>query len=375
MSSAVLMMLRVLFWIGVIALSILFAIVLYVLFMAWHNPPRHHSTNIEMFKKGQMIFQEDVELGQSLIPNSFGRSSANGIIYETFHGTYGNRIGGPSEQSRADAEILMLGCSQAWGQGVSFNEMASTLAARSLGINSLNLSVPGTGTVYAAKRLENLQELKPKYVVYLFYESHLTRNIRRCAPVNNPLCIQMITAIRNSFGEFSLRRPTYYIEKLFGGAFFLMQRWYLDQYDGSGNLSYWKDAFWVLLDIYGKTYKTLFDNPYLTSSEYRSEVVAVFDFALERISRYSIERGAELIVVYVPYYNYPKQLLPLPADLRQVINRYGARIVDMSAQFNRTIGREEKDRGTYLFAIPNDGHLNKLGHSMIAKELIPLMDH
>jgi hypothetical protein len=297
-----------------------------------------------MFREGQGIYQEDSDLGATLIPQSHGRTSANGVIFEIYHGPYGNRIGKPQDQSRADAELLMLGCSQAWGQGVAFDELASTLAAKASGINSLNLAVPGTGTVYAAKLLEKVPELKPRYVVYLFYEEHLYRNIRMCAPVNNPLCIKTVTAVSNSSGKYLFKQPTYKIEKLFGGVYVLI-------------------------------YKNLFDNPDVKTPKYRNDVIGAFDFAFGHISKYSKEKGAELIVIYLPNYTYPEQLKPLPEDLRQVVNHYGAKIVDMAEPFNMTIGLEDKDRRTYLFAIPNDGHLNALGHSIIAKELVSIISY
>ena len=369
------MMARKLIWVGFIFSQILVSVFLFILFMAWYSPPRHSSTNIEMFREGQGIYQEDSDLGATLIPKSHGRTSANGIIFEIYHGPYGNRIGKPEDQSRADAELLMLGCSQAWGQGVAFDELASTLAAKASGINSLNLAVPGTGTVYAAKLLEKVSELKPRYVVYLFYEEHLYRNIRMCAPVNNPLCIKTVTAVSNSSGKYLFKQPTYKIEKLFGGVYVLMQRWYLEQYEGSNKLSFWKDVFWTLLDIYGRIYKNLFDNPDVKTPKYRNDVIGAFDFAFGHISKYSKEKGAELIVIYLPNYTYPEQLKPLPEDLRQVVNHYGAKIVDMAEPFNMTIGLEDKDRRTYLFAIPNDGHLNALGHSIIAKELVSIISY
>lgn len=358
---------------GFLLATILVSIVFYALFMAWYSPPRHNSTNIEMFREGKGMYQEDGDLGATLIPEGYGRISSNGIIYEIFHGPYGNRINSPQDKSRFDAELIMLGCSQAWGQGVVFDQLASTLAAKALGVNSLNLSVPGTGTVYAAKRLEKVPELKPKYVVYLFFEEHLYRNIRMCAPVNNPLCIKTVTAVSNSSGKYSFRQPTYNVENFFGGVYVLMQRWYLEQYEGSNKLSYWKDVFWTLLDIYGKLQKMLFDNPDIKNARHRNDIVAAFDFALGYINKYTKERNAELIVIYLPNYSYPNQLTPLPEDLRQVINHYAAKIIDMAEPFNKTIGLENKNHGTYLFAIPNDGHLNELGHSMIAKELVSLI--
>ena len=361
-------------WIGLTIIMVIASVTIYIAFMAWWEPPRHNSTNVEMFKEGQWIYQEDSKLGTSLIPGSHGRSSANGVIYDSYHGPFGNRVGAPNEQSRHDAELIYMGCSQAWGQGVAYGDLASTITAKKLGVHSLNLAVPGTGSVYAAKRLEDLPALSPKYIVYLFYEDHIYRNVRRCAPVDNPLCIQLITAARDPSGQYQYRYPTYFVEKIGGGVFALMRRWYLDQYGGSGRLSYWKDAYWVLMDIYGKAYKALLDNPTVTNPGYRGEVIAAFDFALGRIAQYAKDRDAEVIVVYIPNYSYPSHLKPLPEDLRQVLTKYGTRIVDMAEPFNKTIGLEPGDRGIYLFAIPNDGHLSPLGHAMIAEKIVSALN-
>lgn len=368
-----------LFWsVGLIVVAAVIAVFAFAMFSAWLDPPRYHATNVETVKEGAWSFEPHPVLGTIPIPQSRGRAAAGGQAFDYYHGALSNRLEGPSEIARnteLGAQIVTVGGSQAWGHGVHGGDVISAVLGRLTGMTSINLAQPGSGTAYAAKRLELLPDLKPRVILYLFWGDHIYRNVRLCAPVDNPLCVQQISVRRGSDGQMHYRAPYYPSEPLIGKTHALMRQWYLEQYDGSGKTSYWKDVGWELIGVHERLFKWLFGPSDLTRPDQRNYVIDALDFSIGRIAAYAKERDARLIVVYVPVYSYPNRLEPLQDDLAQVLDKHGATTIDMTGKFNATRGAEPKSRGNYLFVIPGDGHLNALGHRMIAEEVFAVLDN
>lgn len=346
------------------ALAVLVA---FIAFTAHQTPPRHSSPSIEQFEEGNFTYRDDAILGGVPIAGSSTTVTVNGEVYYYKYGEFGDRLADDISESDPKNEIVQVGGSIAWGQGVKADDVASNLVANKLGLRSTNLAVPGTGTTYSALRLEQIPQLEPKHIIYLLYEDHIFRNIRLCAPVDNPLCIQM-PRVSVDEGTPELILPNYGIERLFGGVFVLMQKWYTEQYAGSGRISFIKDMFWTGMDLYTKARRNLIAGAIGIND--RSVQMRALDFSIARMAQYTGVRSATLTVVYIPYYVYPARLEPLPSDVGDILSKHGAKTIDMTDKFNELIETEPNPGGQYVWAIPNDGHLNKLGHSLIADQVL-----
>lgn len=341
----------------------------YVAVLAAVRPPRHHSLNTELFRPENFTFKGDVRLGGVIIPRSHGRSRAGDRVVDYDYGDVGERLSSRGDVTDPGSPLVVLGCSIAWGQGVEAPRTFAAIVARALGVRHLNLAVPGTGTLYAALRLEQLPALRPTTIVYALYEDHLFRNLRRCAPVDHPICHQMPVVRPNGSG-YAVVLPRYVVENVFGGLFPLIQQWYLEQYDGSGRTSYAKDVFWTALGLYNGIYKAAVASSDAELTARRDVLVGAFAYSMGRIVRYARERGAGVVVAFIPGYSYPNPLVPLADDLRRTLASQGVRVVDMAPRFNRTLAELGPIGGTYPFVIPGDGHPNDLGHALLAEAIL-----
>lgn len=81
------------------------------------------------------------------------------------------------------ADVLLVGCSFAFGWGVSYEETVGARLARATGKVVANGSVPGGSGTTATLALRRLGELRPSVVVYPIIEDHLRRHVSACAPV------------------------------------------------------------------------------------------------------------------------------------------------------------------------------------------------
>jgi hypothetical protein len=67
----------------------------------------------------------------------------------------------------------------------------TSLVARKFGLRAANFGVSGYGGVGSLFRLREHLDQHPKVVIYGFWEDHLNRNVRRCAQIDAPLCLEM----------------------------------------------------------------------------------------------------------------------------------------------------------------------------------------
>ena len=370
----------VLLYACIVIVSILATLLGFLAYEAIQNPPRHG--NYAAFKraseffsgqKQNTFFAHDPDLGMYIVP--FGKDSltlAPGVENHYAHGRFGNRVSSRGASGDLHSKLVIVGDSFAWGHGVDASDTFADKLASSLGVSYLNLAVSGGSTVTSLVRLNELPGLKPRTIVYALYEDHLYRNVRPCSVWHEFLCIRN-PIVHNRDDSYVVRKPAdawWGIEDRLGGPARLLTLWYAEQYEGSPEHTLKNDMFWTAVKLYNRLIQLVFDPDPSSRHEY---VLRALDFSIEGMARYAHERGSRFVVVWIPVYKHPEPHRLIPSDVLSILKGHGATVVDMAPILNalqlKVAGRNKMSP----FYIPNDGHTNALGHSVIASALLSVL--
>ncbi len=166
--------------------------VLGLLFVLAIVNPMQHEGNVAQFDPKHRQFRDDPVLGHTILERAHGFSLSDGRLFSYYYGDLGERISDPSESKNdTTPDVVIIGSSISWGQGVKNPNTLASVLRRDTDLKTINLSVPGASTLYSALRLEKFPHLRPKVIVYVFYDDHLYRNIRECFPADAPLCVRL----------------------------------------------------------------------------------------------------------------------------------------------------------------------------------------
>lgn len=101
--------------------------------------------------------------------------------------SHGWRVG--EEGSPDKAEIVFVGGSLTWGDGVDFEQSFPYLTGKITEKPIRMLAVSGYGTVQALLSLDDAIDPETRFIVYGYWLDHLRRNVRTCAAVDGPYCV------------------------------------------------------------------------------------------------------------------------------------------------------------------------------------------
>jgi hypothetical protein len=323
---------------------------------AWLDPPRSPFDS-RHYAPDQLPYLVDREMGWRAQPGFEGHLRSGGwegkgtmVRYDS----RGARISSAQEPDVAAVDILVVGCSQAWGQGVAAESTLGAQLAELLGLTERNFSNPGFGGVASATMIRRQADLRPKYVVYGMWFDHLNRNTQPCAAVFGPVCIQM--PHYETDGE-NLRlvpppSPESMRQRLFAYA------------RDTGTIqpahSFLGDMRWTAYTIYRAVwdwYHGYHLRPWTSPELQRAAAEAV----LADMRGATAEIGARLVVVYIPDY-LSGRVVPAPDWLPDAAAKDGALWVDMSERFARMLAADEP------VGIPGDMHLTERAHRAAAEE-------
>lgn len=342
--------------VGLVVVSVSVSLFLIIFIKAYLDPLRT-SVNLHSYQTDEYLFQPDHTLG--FRPRSQASVSAFAGP-KKFH-VYTDRRGGRISQESADesghSDIIGIGGSQTWGQGVPNEETFLSVAGQSLGYSVSNLAVSGFGGVGALLRLRDNLDLTPKVVIYGFWEDHLNRNVKGCLEDASPICVERPFLRRNSQGGFTVVFPSHSEKNLER-----IRRFYLETALGTDKYrSLWTDMYWVSYEMGERLSGLLSGND--TVDPASQDKWEAMQFVLSEMHTLATSSGAQFVVVWIPLY-FSSDIAEPPEDLVNLSEDLGFVLVNLRERFFTM-----KQAGINI-ALPEDGHMNKTAHGVIASEIV-----
>lgn len=318
--------------------------------------PRAH---MGIQRKIQSIYQNDSHTGYTIRPNL----AANMPItpdtdYTVYTDSRGVRVDAAGKHAPANPEVIVIGDSQTFGMGVSYDQTYPYALSRELGVTIANLGVPGYSTVCALRRLESFGDLHPKVIVLGHYHDHPRRNINACSPA-----FAVFTCITVPYLAKDLN-DTFIVNEPGDNTFTLGQiTSYFNYVTGQGPAySVWLDYFWSGLrrtrDIF-ETLRLIDFYPYKEPID-PAIAEATTRRLFERLRNQTAMMGARLVVLYIPDY-FGARVEPAPDYLTRIARELDIPLVDPTNEI-----QDIKEHDPEHLSVPNDGHLQGTPNRRIA---------
>jgi hypothetical protein len=344
-----------------IILSSLVTILVAISFLAFREPPRS-PINPDIFKTENYQYDPDPETGWVPRPKSIllSRTTVPTFVYTD---ALGARVDGPDFVTSEQVDLITVGCSQAWGQGIPNEATFTSVLGKQLGWKTANFSVPGYGGVSSLVILRRKLPLKPKVAVYAFWEDHINRNVNRCAETGAPVCLELPVVRQDQSGHpyiLSPRNPHQNMQ--------LMRRWFMETAAGTDEYRTLRtDFFWTGFQVFRKVQQTLgrYGMPVDPFTKGRDGLAAT-EYVLSEMQRVAKENGAKLVVVYIPVY-FHSVVKEAPPELVTFSEQRGIRFLSLSRRFNAM-----KSKGIEI-GIPGDTHLSTTAHHAVAEEIAGIL--
>lgn len=243
--------------------------------------------------------------------------------------------------------IYVIGCSQAFGQGVEFNDSFTGLLHKK-NYNISNYSVSGYGTIGSFQKLfhKNKDLKKNDLIVYLFWDDHLNRNLIDCLETDLPVCIpRPIINKTKSQEKFELKlnnNPSVVFEEISK----------LKEYSPV----YY--AFKYSIKKISKKINDLYIRILYSNKDkllHFKEIISIFDKKINT----EFEEGINLLILYLPNYLNKKDFKTMDPLLIDFFINNNIQYYDLH-NFLSNLNNEE-------ISIQNDGHISKLVHEKISE--------
>lgn len=320
------------------------------MFEAIEHPPR-----TEIPYDLPSMFQPDREVGYVFRAGQTIKSK--GLPAVVYHiGDRGIRVGSQNASLPTTVEILAVGCSQTYGQGVPYEEAFPERIAKILGVRVANLGVSGYGGLSSLYLAGRFRDLQPRVLVYGFWEDHLYRNLARCANSHSPYCISLPYFSCDAGTCDRIREP-----KDNQIPMWLTEKYVRDLGSGRGVYPFANDLFWTAQLLFRRV---------LVGLRLADRYVQVTDEAALRTSTkkfFSLLRekteawGMKAIVVFIPYY-FNDDIHNIPNYVIESALSENIPLVNISDRF-----RDEVVLHPGSLAIPGDGHMTSRAHRIVAE--------
>lgn len=305
------------------------------------------------------FIENDRDLGYRPVPGvHYLKRDPSGVVTEIATDTRGFRVDGPGRVGPAAAEILVVGCSQSWGQGVDNSATYAARLSRELGVSVANASVPGYSTVQSLLMAERHADLRPRLIVYGFYADHLFRNFERQSP--RPSVARDADGWRIVPSEYrthpALDRLADALVGLYG--WFGVPR----EFSRGPVETEARNAYRAALRRLGAAEAEWSPAGRPTFDEWQTTLEAA-RVPLEAMTALANRLSARLVVVWIPFSDPP--ITPFPPELAAFLSERGAIVVDAHPLLSPYFGTPRL--GEIL--VPNDWHLGERGHALVAQAI------
>lgn len=325
----------------------------FVVWEASHNPPR-----VQVPHDMPSIYVPDGEVGYVLKPNLRFRSSAGSTI-EYYTNERGIRSSQPGEKAPIRADILVVGCSQTFGQSVPYEATFAAVIGQELGVRAVNLGVSGYGGINSLLLARRFRDLQPSILAYGFWEDHLYRNVAKCI---------------NSYVPFLLSQPFLFCPtgescrivppKDNAESMYLTQSYARDLGQGRDAYRFADDVYWTGRLLAQQVFVQLSQaDKYVQVTDpvvLRSATFAFFDLLVKETEA----MGAVPVVGFIPSY-FNDVIASTPDYVVEASKRTGVPIIDLSEPFRREVAAHPDS-----LPIPGDGHMSARAHRIVAEAVI-----
>lgn len=312
-------------------------------------------SSLDLVLEGDFPIEADDEIGFVPVRNgaTVRRHPRTGLAYHLFTSDRRARVSARGEATPPNVDLMTIGCSFSWGQGIENPETYTAVIARRMGRRAANLAFASYGTVQAVQMLERNLDLRPRIVVYGVIQDHVKRNLSGCAPAYGPACLPCAWVDFDAAGRPFVHPPdrdAYAFNRRFWDTFFFRR--------GS-----WPRRLAVTIEADAR--RLAGETPHDKGDPAARQ--ASLEFLLGRMRALTRKGGAHLVVVYIPYLERggTNPVPPaLSAALRSVTGD-GVTILDLAP----VVARYYADPARPRLRFERDAHPNAAAHALIADEL------
>ncbi|OGO97590.1 MAG: hypothetical protein A3F41_06225 [Coxiella sp. RIFCSPHIGHO2_12_FULL_44_14] len=261
------------------------------------------------------------------------------------------------------AKIWVVGDSQTWGYGLNFPETYAGQLEHLLNERITNWGVAGYNLVSIYRLMKRFLQFQPQVVVLGYYYDSPGRNVSRCNPGSSFRCISVPHVVLE--GENQDGAPRIVEPSDNTSALNIVAGYFAYSCGQGGKQNVLRDSYWTAQRLWGD-----FCNKHQSWFRWKYEpdeqcATTVTDFLFTQLNTLLSEHHARLVVVYIPNY-FLTTVQPPPAYFVEILRRKAIPLIDMTADF-----QQASYQGIDI-KVPNDGHLNAIGHQMIATRLYQL---
>jgi len=344
------------FNVGIICLSLLV-----LAYLGLRNPYKVPFVKTQMFAEKNRQYVADSKRGYVTATNFSGYSDLT-IYTEIHYDHLGARVNSAEDRTPDEIDLMVVGCSQAWGQGVANQETFTQVISSLTSSKVANFAVSSYGGVESFLTIKQHLKLKPKYVIYAFWEDHFNRNLILCNQTS-PVCVER-PIVYNDNKELKIRYPKYSDLTLATN-----QRWYseLADYHNTGKYSLLKSNFWHVASTMEYVHNLTNQMDGLRKQIFgkgidNEDKIEAAKYVLEQMYTAVSAAGAELIVLYIPYYGDAPNAFTsqMPSEISRFLGDRDIKFINLEYDFKLM------NANNIPISIPKDGHINKRVHKLIA---------
>jgi hypothetical protein len=332
------------------------------------NPKNSNPNGQAYFSDANFPLVADYELGVWNRPNHHFIKRTKfitdeEITTEVWTDADGIRVEGINQRKNDQFDILVVGESNTWGQGVPLSKTYASLLGGRLGMSVANLGLIASSGVQNLLIVRRFLKKKPKLIIYGFFEEHFSSNTRRCPNIDSPVCLGR-PIIKFTSNSAKISHPWFTNKNLQD-----YRNWYRDTSNAS-NLSRARRMYWrlrILVRIFAEKYirslkRSFGDWPAVATEQNWQQQIAAANFVVSEMKTMADSVGAKLVVVYLPIFFSQKILAP-PKDFLDHIKKIDVLFIDMEPKWT------ERRRNKEPFYFAHDMHLNCEGHRDVAEEI------
>lgn len=332
------------------------AIAAIVMYNAVASPSRT-SWGVKSFESDRYQFQANPETAYEPKPGYSGISDLSEPKTDISYDRWGARVDGPAKETANPVQLMTVGCSQAWGQGLKNSQTFTSILGVMLGKSVGNFSVSGYGGVGSLLRLRQRIHLRPEAILYAFWNDHFNRNVTRCSASGSPVCLEMPTIEFHRDDQPYIRVPSHTARNLE-----LLRAWYLE---ASGQTDIYRtfmtELYWSGYSIWRSVEGQYRRVGGLSEPPAEKKTLAAVH-VIDQMKATADSLGAQLVVVYIPDY-LGNTINAAPPAVRAKLEQSAGQFIDMTKRLQAM-----REAGVTL-AIPGDGHMTAEVHLAIADEV------
>lgn len=315
----------------------------------------------QSFFEGDYFIKYDPKLGYRQKTGAAARK-VSPLEYDIFTDNLGFRADSPVEVFPDQADVLVVGCSYTWGDGVQNESTYPNLLAKAAGLTVANAAVPGYGTTQSVLSVETYGFLNPKTVIYGYIPDHDNRNVEPCAPSESRYCYSAPYVDFDAAGNPALNdNPKPYPKALFR---------YFDKVFRPHPFGL-RDILAAMerdyIDTTALARKDKWTPEHYSSAEIQEAREKATLFLLDRLLEKNRKLGAKTVFLYMPHV---QDIHPPQEYLKDYVEKRSREgdffFVDMTPVFLEAVARDGEHA---LKAGGFDGHPNEKAHRLIADAL------